>query len=447
MRGRNIQIILKALASSVVVLIILILVAFRISDNLSKSYDDVERTYQIIRNFEAIESKITKAESAVRAFYISSNPVIEEKINQNLIETRDLLDETRELISSETVLEKFALLSYKVLQKEQNIKDNIAISKQNGALSKEEILLPIQEGIQMIKEIDTLFQVIRKEEGELLAKRKSHSANALRFTMWSLSVVGILSIALGTLAIMSFRKDIRQRKKTEEELRKLDENKNKFFTIISHDLKGPIRGIAALTQMLQESQGVPPEQQRTVLDHLNRSTQNLYRLVENLLDWSRLQMNRMEFSPVSFKFEELAKEAAEQTMLVAEEKNVKLNNQVSTDALVFADKDMLLTVLRNLISNAVKFSNKGSEVDITAKNNKNYLEVNITDYGVGISEDGLTKLFAIGQNYSSEGTSGEQGTGLGLLICKELVEKNNGTINVKSTKGKGTTFTVSIPLV
>ena len=185
-------------------------------------------------------------------------------------------------------------------------------------------------------------------------------------------------------------------------------------------------------------------QKLNVLELINVSSQTAYNLLENLLQWAGTQTDKIKIEPENFDLSEIANTVIDLHCVIARKKSVKIRNKVAANTLVHADKNMINTVLRNLISNAIKFSNPDSEINITVNHKNQAVEVNVTDEGVGMNHENLGKLFRIDTYYSTSGTMGECGTGLGLIICKEFIEKNNGRIRATSVEGGGTTMTFTL---
>ncbi|MGV8964264.1 MAG: sensor histidine kinase [Candidatus Saccharimonadaceae bacterium] len=179
---------------------------------------------------------------------------------------------------------------------------------------------------------------------------------------------------------------------------------------------------------------------------LQSSNKAMY-LLTNLMTWAQLQSGRMEYNPVYFEFTTLIKEATLLLNVIAEQKSIIIENRITLNIQVYADKEMISTVLRNLISNALKYTNTGGRIIISAEIKANTLTVAINDNGIGIAKDRISKIFNITENDSTPGTQKEKGTGLGLILCKEFIEKNNGRIWVKSTDGIGSSFSFSLPTI
>lgn len=262
----------------------------------------------------------------------------------------------------------------------------------------------------------------------------------------------IVSLQLSGL-ILTFLLDDRNRvenalRESELQLKEINKSKDKLFSIIAHDLKSPFTSIVGYSEILKDYTA-NCNQQETVnyASIINTSSKQTLQLLENLLDWARLQQGRIIFRPQNLNFNELEYEVFDLTKDIAEQKGISIQNTIPANLNVYADKDMIKIVLRNLVSNAVKFTPKGGYVEISSKLTDKEVFISVTDNGVGISADDIGKLFDISSNFSTKGTNEEKGTGLGLSLCKEFVEMNNGKIWVKSELGKGSNFSFSLPLV
>jgi signal transduction histidine kinase len=241
--------------------------------------------------------------------------------------------------------------------------------------------------------------------------------------------------------------DITERKRNEEKLKELNAAKDKLFSIIGHDLKNPFMGLMGLSEMLyEEYDELTDEEKKHFIKEINKLSGNTHRILDDLLSWSSHQTGRMDFSPQVFNVFKLIQGNVTYAEHQAKLKHIKLFAEKDGNINVFADYQMIDTVLRNLISNSIKFTQPGGKIEIFAKINNHEAEVSVKDNGVGIDEKTKRILFKIDSNIKSTGTSGEKGTGLGLLLCKEFVEKNKGHISIESTPGKGSTFTFTIPL-
>ena len=231
-----------------------------------------------------------------------------------------------------------------------------------------------------------------------------------------------------------------------EELEELNKSKDKFFSIVAHDLKSPFQGLLGLSEILLEDYSeMPDEQIVQYLKIIRMTTKDVYRLIENLLDWSRLQSGRMEYKTEKLNLFQISEGVIKLMSPTASKKNLQLINSVPQTALVYADMNMLNSVLQNLVSNSVKFTKDYGIIIIASEEKNDFIKITIADTGVGMNENDLSKLFKIDEHFSNKGTKDESGTGLGLLLCKELVEKHGGNIWAESEFEKGTKFHFTIP--
>lgn len=231
------------------------------------------------------------------------------------------------------------------------------------------------------------------------------------------------------------------------ELEKLNATKDKFFSLIAHDLKNPFVAITSLSDLLVKDHQKLTEVEKTELVKLIKvSSENAYSLLENLLHWARTQTDRIKYNPKTFDLHTAIEENIKFHRISSERKHIKLHSSVPKNIMVYADLNMINLVIRNLLSNAIKFTDMFGKIMIYHKEENEEIELFIEDNGVGIDPAHVDKLFNIGDNYTNAGTSGETGTGLGLVICKEFVVKNGGNIKVSSLQGKGSTFSFTVPI-
>jgi signal transduction histidine kinase len=232
-----------------------------------------------------------------------------------------------------------------------------------------------------------------------------------------------------------------------EELKELNATKDKFFSIISHDLKNPFAGLMGISDILitdiQEKNFENLEEYAILVKE--SSTQG-YKLLTNLLEWARLQTNTISVAIAPISLEAVVDQAKTAIQTKALQKQIKIQCQCEQNYMVMGDDNMLNTVMRNLLSNAVKFTPEGGNITISGKTQEGRIILSVSDTGVGINEQDIPKLFRIDTNFSTKGTNRESGTGLGLILCKEFIEKMNGEIWLNSEVGKGTEFFISLPL-
>lgn len=231
-----------------------------------------------------------------------------------------------------------------------------------------------------------------------------------------------------------------------ELLKELNSTKDKLFSIISHDLRSPFNSILGFQELLADNYDEFSDAERKdMIGDLQTSTKHVYSLVENLLNWARIQSNSIQHQPIVFNLRETVQENLEFYQKIAEAKGIYFEHQISDELIAIADVDLLKTTLRNLINNAIKFTQKGGSILIKASRIKNYIHISVIDSGKGMTPEQIGNLFDLEKTRSTIGTNGEKGSGLGLVLCKELVEKNRGFITVESQLENGSTFSFTLP--
>ncbi|HAN17552.1 MAG: hypothetical protein A2X13_03050 [Bacteroidetes bacterium GWC2_33_15] len=233
---------------------------------------------------------------------------------------------------------------------------------------------------------------------------------------------------------------------SEKELGELNATKDKLFSIIAHDLKSPFNSILGFTDLLIEHiHNRNFKKSESLISFISSSAKNTFNLLNNLLDWAKSQTGQLSFTPRLLLLSEIIHPIIDVQIFAAEIKNISINYFQSEEIYVFADQNILETILRNLVSNAIKYTNTGGRVEIQAIKKETHTELSVSDNGTGMSKDVIDKLFLIGEQESLQGTSGEKGTGLGLILCKDFVEKHGGKIWIHSEPEKGSIFYFSIP--
>jgi signal transduction histidine kinase len=302
--------------------------------------------------------------------------------------------------------------------------------------------------------LESKEQAIDKLEAKRLAHEKQ-LAEEKRTRYFLFAVIGLAVVIAGLVFYMyrskrnsnlvlqaANEKIVRQN----TELQQLNATKDKFFSIISHDLKGPLNSLSSFSGLLiNYFDSLSKEEIQTLARDLDKSLKNLFALLENLLEWSRSQTGAIEFRPEAFNLSELIGENIDLLTAQARTKEITLHYPNAQPITVMAHKNSVTTVIRNLISNAIKFTPKGGTITLAATKNNEEALITIADTGVGMSREVIDKIFRIDAKHSTKGTADEKGTGLGLVLCKDFVEKNRGSIGVQSEEGKGSTFYFTLP--
>ncbi|PID56297.1 hybrid sensor histidine kinase/response regulator [candidate division KSB3 bacterium] len=245
------------------------------------------------------------------------------------------------------------------------------------------------------------------------------------------------------LTVYKFQQQLRDQNK---ELEKLNTAKDTFLSIISHDLRGPFNVLLPLTKLIDEQiETQSKESIKTHVKKLRSAAERVYALLENLLTWSRIQRGCIEYHPQEISLNGLLQHNENLFAHLAEQKNIQIISSAPEDSSAYADCSMVDTVIRNLLSNALKFTPEGGRVELTVARHDCDVEIAVADTGTGVPEEHLHKLFRLDAKYTRQGTDGESGTGLGLILCRDLVEKNGGRIWIESKAEEGSTLRFTLP--
>ncbi len=265
-------------------------------------------------------------------------------------------------------------------------------------------------------------------------------------------IIGLISIIIIIRTNKSRHKALREINRLSNvqnnELKQLNATKDKFFSIIAHDLKNPVFSIHSFVNFIvQDFDEINREELKSNLEMLERNTKNLAQLLDNLLTWARAQSGKITFEPVELSITAIIKNSIEIAEIQARDKSIAISydNSKCEDVQVVADTNLLITVFRNILSNAIKFTPNNGKVVIAIEEENSSVKISIADNGVGIPANKVPTLFETDRNYQSNGTNHELGTGLGLILCREFIEKNGGKIWAESEKNVGSTFHFTIP--
>jgi signal transduction histidine kinase len=296
-------------------------------------------------------------------------------------------------------------------------------------------------------------EIIRLEARQELTDvelRKNKQLKILGFVTASLLLIFVFFVLIRYFDKTKLNRLLEQKnkkiKQSENELRVLNASKNKFFSIIAHDLKNPFHTVMGYSWLLSKDyERFTEEERRKFASDIHHSTNNIFRLLQNLLEWSRSQTGRLVFTPQEIEFKRVVENSVSVLRSLADHKNIAIKFNYNDDLILFADPLMIETVLRNLINNAVKFTPEDGLIEIAANQIDGHISICVKDSGIGISAEDARNLFQIDSTVKRKGTNDEDGSGLGLILCKEFVDKNNGTIWVNSVPGKGSSFFFTVP--
>lgn len=301
---------------------------------------------------------------------------------------------------------------------------------------------------ELTKNIPVIFLTGKAETEDIV---KGFQLGAVDYVTKPFNAVELLSrvrthldLKLSKDSIIEYTKELES---AQNELRQVIASKDKFFSIIAHDLRGPFTGFIGLSELLtEESNSLEKEEIVQIADSMNKAAKRLFEFLENLLEWSRTQMGRMEFNPSPIDIRGLFERNIALISDTATHKGITIKHSCTSNLTVNADNYMLNTIMRNMVSNAVKFTSAGDSIILGATAvSEELVEISVADTGVGMSDEAKEKVFRIDAKYSTPGTANESGSGLGLTLCRELIAKHGGEIRMESELGSGTTFFFTLP--
>lgn len=307
----------------------------------------------------------------------------------------------------------------------------------------------IDPGIRTRNDIDNIWKKL--QYGGVTQLKSTHLKKDGTSYPVELSITAIL--LKGKPTILGMAKDISERlkaenalKESEKQLRNANATKDKFFSIIAHDLRNPFNSLVGISELLLGNV------REKGYEDIDKFASVLYdtaiqgtNLLDNLLTWSRSQSGTIRFQPRKVSIQEILEDSVSLLENMASEKQITLDYTAPSDQIAFGDRDMLRTIIRNLVTNALKFTDRGGKVEIYTEQYKHYYKLTVKDNGVGMEREISEKLFKLGENISTKGTQDEHGTGLGLILCKEFTDRHGGQIGVESEPGVGSTFWFTIP--
>jgi len=394
-------------------------------------------------NYKRLGSLYLKQKTIKKAYYYGKRAyLLAEKIGEV-----KLLKESSEILA----ITSEAMGLYK-----DAYKYHVVFKTMNDSLYNEERIKKIS-GLQYQHKYEK-----EKQAAELIQQKKDavYAEETKRQKIISYSFIS--GFILMTLLVLVILRSLLQKRKANlilaaqkkeiktfaKELEIANKTKDKFFSIIAHDLKSPFNAIIGLSEVLfRKHQEFTEEKLKELLKMINSSSITAYQLLENLFTWARSQSGKIQYIPEKLSLKKVVSEVMDGCKGAANKKEIKLVTKMIENDIVFVDQNMIDTILRNLVFNAIKFTHKNGEVIVSSEKGKdnNLVYVSVDDNGVGIRKEKIKDLFRIDKNTTTKGTEEERGTGLGLLLCKEFVEKNGGKIWVESIVGKGSTFKFTLP--
>ncbi len=291
------------------------------------------------------------------------------------------------------------------------------------------------------KELPVIFLTAKNDIEDIL---KAFRAGAVDYITKPFNIME-LKVRVGNHISLKHTRE--QLKNANDKLLQVIHEKDKFFTIIAHDLRNPFIGISSLSQIMVEQLGsLQLDEMEEYAREIHHASTNAFNLLKNLLSWAKSQTGRMDFVPQQLDVQELITETIAFIQEAAILKNIEIESQIAEGLSVFADKEMVATVMRNLVSNAVKFTHTGGKVRISCERSDQHIQISVVDNGIGMTSKMVEEIFRIDVSNGRKGTNGEPSSGIGLLLCKEFTERNGGTIKVESQPDEGSTFNITLPV-
>jgi K+-sensing histidine kinase KdpD len=406
--------------------------------NLNDGHKD--RISNTINCMDQISNNLIFSEAHVNNFILTSEASSIEHYHNTKIPLDTNLQYLEQIFQQDSLqIAKFELFKSLINKKLFDLESSIELKKQDGILSASEYL-QLKKNEQYMKKIREIQNELINEQKVLLSKNQTKYQFSQKSKGYIIASASIISILISFIAIGTIATDLNKKREREKHLETINENKDKFFTLISHDLKGPAHNLIGISEILLHDKSISEEETHTFLFHLNETAKKNYMLLENLLEWSRVQMGSIALNPEIFELRELCNEVLFQAEEKAHEKNIEIENNIPENIKILADFNSIKTVLRNLVINAIKFTPINGKIILAASIYKNEATISIKDNGIGMSADIKKNLFNPGKVVSRYGTEGETGTGIGLLLCKEFINKNQGEIWTESEENKGTIF-------
>lgn len=343
--------------------------------------------------------------------------------------------------------------------KHVKISDSLEKSKRNEANLEAQLDLELDQKKTEIKVMEAEVETLKQKSAldKAIIEKQQTFRNFL-IAIILLFVTLALTAVLGLMQKRKYANALEEKideiklineklTQSEDHLKQTIRTKDKLFSIVAHDLRSPFTALVGLSEILADKcKDLSPDEIAELSQHIHQSATGVLALTDNLLNWSRSQTGKLVLNPSTYSLKKITDTIIETASIPAKEKSIAIVRKIAPEITVHADYDTISTAIRNIISNAIKFTPTGGKIFIEAIAHRQFIEITITDTGVGIAPENLHKLFKI-DGLTTKGTNQESGTGLGLMLCKEFIEKNQGSISVESLSGIGTTFIIKLPKI
>lgn len=434
------------LAMSVVLLLASVGYSYRGSKGVYQTNTLIEHTDSIITQLQLLGIRLDNCEWSVRAYAASKDITFLYDYENSRKATRTYLESIENLTKGDS------LQSQRVVQLQMLLEERFLFLDKAIAIEKGDMVdkkgFPSRrfKANQIRNKIVEVSKKLKEDFESTLNQRKQESKKLLNNAQTANGLAVILGCFIAGLLGIAVFKDVSEREKTEQQLRVLNDQKSQFFSIISHDLRGPTRNTTLLLEMMEDARYTTSKEDAQNMARLAlESARQTQKLVEDLLTWGRLQMDQLAIVSTRFQPYEIVEKVCQSLYPAALLKGITVENKVPHNLLIQADSNMVETVIRNLVSNAIKFTPGSGSVKVVAGQFGQFVELTVEDSGIGMSEETIEKIFSFHTKHTTKGTAGEPGTGLGLAFCREFVERNGGNIHVDSQIGQGSRFNVRLP--
>jgi signal transduction histidine kinase len=450
MKLNNKSVSILLFASILIYIIVGVFVVLNIKSLVSRS-SDITKSTEIYENIMEFRTSLKTSIIEQRNFLLSNDPASLKKYKtlkkgayKELVELRIVLNNNHEKTEIIDKIDSLTDLEYEYMEKMIRLRGSdidsvVSAIFINGTYSSYET----------IKQLSDSVATVQKDWfGLLRVKSERSSTNLSIFLLISFIVVFFLTI----FSFLMLRKENKMRIEAEKnvqsqikELMVLNQTKDKLFSIIAHDLRSPFNGVLGLSSLLiKEYEVLTEEKKKKFILNIHQTSEQTFKLLENLLEWAQSQTGMISNNPIELSLSEITQNVVESLTGNIKLKDITVHLH-DTEMSVIADENMLKTILRNLISNSIKYTYPGGEINISAEKTGNSIEICVADNGIGIEPEIIPTLFSSNLNRSKNGTENERGTGLGLMVCKEFVLKNGGNIRVESKVNKGSRFIFTLP--
>lgn len=423
-----------------------ILLTDDITTNLRNNVSRVETIYSEMALLSQIESDLSLAENTLKNYFISKQNIY---LRSHDRAVKRLEKEVNDLIMNPNggnISPQSLLLLTDHLKERKRIfartKELVMSKEENQVKVARELL---SQGTDKTMEVRDLLQRLANELQVSLQINRKYIDRSISYGSYTNYLAICIAIIVAFFATLSITQDYLRQKEIERILRQLNDDKTKLFSILGHDLRSPLSGLNAVIYILKNHFPELSEKEiREYIDSLEQTTLNYGKLLEDVLTWSRLQLNKIPINPQPIEIKNMSQEVIDLYTDQLADKEIVVRNLVPSSLVLQMDRSMLHTVLRNLISNAIKFTNHKGEIKLAYREDQINHFIDVVDNGVGMNAGVLKTLFTT-STISMAGTDNETGTGLGLSICKEFLSKQGGNLLVTSEEGRGSTFTIEFP--